>query len=491
MASFKDCVLVCLAVCPGVKKQWRRCIDTFGSAGGCKRATPEPALTLHEGTNDCPQIFSGSMYWGSNPGGSVWGDLSQDMTRCPDGSSPKGVQQVGTFDNITACSSYVTTLESFNMFGAPVNEKPFDFNMFGTPVNKKPAFDKNNLLSSEAPQWADLSCSSYSPSVNLNAIKSSCVLPMAKLSNLAYSTSEVILAGKYCQNSHVEVYNTNNKQNFSSYNLQVVMLSCENVVIVSYRGTTFEFGDDNDNEMKNETRNETASIDSPERLVFTQWNVLLDLAAFKDLWVVPISNNDDDSDNSENSKNSDKQENHSPLNQTDGRANAWVHFGFKRALDTVQPFVRTFLKKYYSKTQRLLVTGHSLGGAMATLGSYDLHHGVDGDKYPVTLAVTFGAPRSLGGSWFDSTSLVRYDVPTIRVTHYMDVVPMVPPTLGNLNAWHHVGDELYLQRHCCSSKVCDGDGEDDSCNGGWWFVWAIPGGFFDHGLGNYIKSLGG
>ena len=70
---------------------------------------------------------------------------------------------------------------------------------------------------------------------------------------------------------------------------------------------------------------------------------------------------------------------------------------------------------------------------------------------------------------------------------------MVPPTLGNINAFHHVGDELYLQRQCCSSKVCDGAGEDDSCNSGWWFAWVLPSAcsYGDHGIGNYIKSLGG
>ena len=134
---------------------------------------------------------------------------------------------------------------------------------------------------------------------------------------------------------------------------------------------------------------------------------------------------------------------------------------------------------------------------MATLGAYDLHHGVEGASYPVALVATFGAPRSLGASsWFTSSSPVHYDVPSLRVTHYRDVVPRFPPrSTGFFHPtplYHHAPREVYLQRSCCSSRACDGSGEDSACNGGNNYLWAVlNGGIGDHFKERYDSALGG
>lgn len=494
-SGVKGCVKVCLAVCPQVDAQWRRCIDTWGSAQGCTRGDPEPFLEVSG--NECPQIFQGSMYWGPNPNSySVWGDLSQDMTTCPDGSTPTAVQQTGVFDNLTSCSNFVNAIEGSNLFGEPEQTvgDPHD----GVAFKKRVA--TNSSYKDQLSYW-DMSCPTYSSSIlsSRSAVspdfKKSCLIPMSKIAGYAYWDKKKILKYNYCQGSHVEVYNTVSSQNYTKLNLQVMMLSCDNVVIISYRGTTMKLYSDVHKTTSNSTQQQNSTR---QKLGWpwdrNWWNWELDLSAKRDLWVVPATETSAFSSTMSNQTKPEaptSTESAAPEapeapetlgapkapEAPEGMANAWVHEGFKKAILAVNPAVRTFLSKYYSKSSRLIVTGHSLGGAMTTLGAYDLHHGVQGTAYPVTLAVSFGAPRSLAGSWFSSTSRVTYDVPTIRVTHHKDVVPQVPPRLDFLYSngmYHHVGREIYLGENCCYAIACNGSGEDDHCgNSGFSFIWSL------------------
>ena len=68
-----------------------------------------------------------------------------------------------------------------------------------------------------------------------------------------------------------------------------------------------------------------------------------------------------------------------------------VHDGFETLYDSMKSkmlsTVALIEEKY--KPERILVTGHSLGGAMSTLAAYDLHE-VYGDRVDL---VNFGSPR--------------------------------------------------------------------------------------------------
>ena len=494
-APINGCVKLCLAVCQNVDTQWRRCMDSSNSAGGCHNSPPSPYLALHYGTNDCP---ISPWFWGKNPpSGNVWGDPQIDMTQCADKSYPKLVQQQGTFDNLTACINYVTAIEQTNLFGHPAMDlttkigkdttHQLILETTSTTNETNAGNNKEALLSGN-----DLSCPNYSSNADPTKLRLSCLYPMAWVSNFSYMDKDEITKHSYCPGSHVEVYNTMNSQNYSNYNLQVMMLSCNNVVIIAYRGTVMR------KYTSDLQQNRTATTIKKEKGIFSKnfwWNILLDMSALYDDWVVPVSvstvasNNNFSNKNNSNSNSNGNGNGNQKKNDTapQSYANAYVHHGFKQSVEAVQPAVRTFLSKYYSKTKRLLVTGHSLGGAMATIGSFDLHHGVDGDPYPVTLAVTFGAPRSLSAAWFDSTSRVTYDVPTLRVTHHRDVVPHVPPRSCFLfTGYHHVGREVYLEEDCCQETACDGSGEDGSCNGGFNFFWSVIRG----GLGNHMLVTG-
>lgn len=70
--------------------------------------------------------------------------------------------------------------------------------------------------------------------------------------------------------------------------------------------------------------------------------------------------------------------------------------------------------------REVFVTGHSLGGAMATLAALDLHFEI---RRPVFLLTT-GAPRA-GNAAFASLVERRLRDP-VRVVHHLDPIPRVP-----------------------------------------------------------------
>ena len=75
-----------------------------------------------------------------------------------------------------------------------------------------------------------------------------------------------------------------------------------------------------------------------------------------------------------------------------------MHLGFAMAWEEVSGKVVAYLERLKSKygtVPPVILTGHSLGGALATVGAYDLRH----RNYPVAAVVTFGAP-SVGNAAF-------------------------------------------------------------------------------------------
>jgi pimeloyl-ACP methyl ester carboxylesterase len=99
-----------------------------------------------------------------------------------------------------------------------------------------------------------------------------------------------------------------------------------------------------------------------------------------------------------------------------------IHRGFDKALDEVWTDVLADLDQLTDRP--LWITGHSLGGALATLAAA---------RYKKTQAVyTYGSPR-VGDGEFKR----RFHTPAFRFVHHKDVVTKVPP-----RPYHHVG-QLY------------------------------------------------
>ncbi|KAK6051787.1 triacylglycerol lipase [Cooperia oncophora] len=128
----------------------------------------------------------------------------------------------------------------------------------------------------------------------------------------------------------------------------------------------------------------------------------------------------------------------------------------------------TLRSKYPS--YKVWVTGHSLGGAMATLAA---SYVVGAKLVPAANVelVTFGQPRT-GNKDFaaahDNQNMYSY-----RVTHWRDVVPHVPPE--NLEGYRHHKSEAFYHndKSGASFKVCDAD-EDKGCSDGLDITTSIP-----------------
>ncbi len=110
----------------------------------------------------------------------------------------------------------------------------------------------------------------------------------------------------------------------------------------------------------------------------------------------------------------------------------FVHMGFQLVYELVRPNIHLLLTKY-AGAKRILVTGHSLGAAVAVLASVDIAKSM---KVAVAPELhSYAGPRVVAPDFESKFSAI---VPTcFRVVNFMDVVPQVPlPPL-----YEHVGQE--------------------------------------------------
>ena len=121
-----------------------------------------------------------------------------------------------------------------------------------------------------------------------------------------------------------------------------------------------------------------------------------------------------------------------------------------------------------------IVTGHSLGGAIASLAAADLE--ING--LPVDRVYSFGAPRvgNLGWAYFYNELLGLKDR-SYRVVNQRDPVPHIPYTgVTFMRGYHHIGIEVWLDgfnftqcndvlpyEECRFSATCFYN-EDSSCS---------------------------
>ncbi|KAK6930116.1 Fungal lipase-like domain [Dillenia turbinata] len=154
-----------------------------------------------------------------------------------------------------------------------------------------------------------------------------------------------------------------------------------------------------------------------------------------------------------------------------GMPDAMVHHGFYGAYHntTLRPGVLNAVKraKELYGDINIMVTGHSMGGAMAAFCALDLTVNHEAKNVQVT---TFGQPR-IGNAVF--VSYYSKLVPnTIRVTNNHDIVPHLPPYYSHFptKTYHHFPREVWLYNIGLGSlvyqveKVCDGSGEDPTCS---------------------------
>lgn len=114
----------------------------------------------------------------------------------------------------------------------------------------------------------------------------------------------------------------------------------------------------------------------------------------------------------------------------------FVHLGFEQMWRRIRESVFDVLRSYPADRQ-ITMLGHSLGGAMATLGAVSVSRNLGRPK--VNLC-TFGAPRA--GQVRFRINFNRLIKHCFRVVNQGDIVPHVPPLVM---AFNHAGKEVNVQ----------------------------------------------
>jgi hypothetical protein len=140
-----------------------------------------------------------------------------------------------------------------------------------------------------------------------------------------------------------------------------------------------------------------------------------------------------------------------------------VHKGFLQAVESVYSDLTAILRESNpGSTKRLYFTGHSLGSALATLGSAK----VQADSalgQTVSGVYSLAGPRVGDASWAEAYAKLGLDSKTLRIVFYKDAVPLVPPESMK---YKHVGRSAILpvDASTCAEQsqdeydVCEVDG---------------------------------
>ncbi|MEW4487318.1 lipase family protein [Thalassoglobus sp. JC818] len=131
-----------------------------------------------------------------------------------------------------------------------------------------------------------------------------------------------------------------------------------------------------------------------------------------------------------------------------------VHRGFKQEVDDLWP---QLFKELEANRKTLWFTGHSLGGAMATICAGRCHQ-AKLDPAPMELH-TFGSPRVGNKRFVNSVPLTHY-----RWVNNNDLVTRVPPMwLG----YRHTGKLMYIDSNGQYGRVSKAQYAQDCWNGFW------------------------
>ena len=168
------------------------------------------------------------------------------------------------------------------------------------------------------------------------------------------------------------------------------------------------------------------------------------------------------------------------LNALPDRANngyGWVHNGFQEEVNKIWDNIIVQLEAH--KDKDLFITGHSLGGAMATIATSRL-----GDR--VKALFTFGSPRAGTRSFVKSFS----HIPHYRFVNNNDVVPKVPFAIMGYR--HHVSP-TYINYYGNIRSATYWQRVKDQWRGRWRaFKKGQPfDGAYDHGMNHYCKYTEG
>jgi hypothetical protein len=151
-------------------------------------------------------------------------------------------------------------------------------------------------------------------------------------------------------------------------------------------------------------------------------------------------------------------------------ADILVHDGFYDAYQSVQSQLAQalqLLKNNGKGNYKIVVTGHSLGAALATLAGIQLVCDAPSDDQSLVV-YNYGSPRIGNGAFFMFVSgTIGGKMQLLRHTHWRDPVPHLP--LMDMD-YHHAAREYFLQAAWSPPEgnksvfECNGSGEDPNCS---------------------------
>lgn len=154
-----------------------------------------------------------------------------------------------------------------------------------------------------------------------------------------------------------------------------------------------------------------------------------------------------------------------------------VHTGFKQELDKLWPQVSDYLLAMPNK--HIIITGHSLGAAMATLCASRLAHaGHSLELY------TFGSPKVGDAAWANQFKGIN----AYRFVNNNDLVTQVPVFQG----YQHVGTLYYIDYDGNIISECTQEQRDQDRRKSW--LRALAKGqlfdeLYDHSMEKYIEKI--
>lgn len=114
-----------------------------------------------------------------------------------------------------------------------------------------------------------------------------------------------------------------------------------------------------------------------------------------------------------------------------GGGDVLVHWGFYHQYRSILPDIKEYLR-VHSDIEHIVTTGHSLGGALATLAVVDLYDGKVGHGRKFS-CVSFGSPR-VGNKSFANKFRRITGNRSLRFVNNDDPIPLLPSSLR----FHHV-----------------------------------------------------
>ena len=117
-----------------------------------------------------------------------------------------------------------------------------------------------------------------------------------------------------------------------------------------------------------------------------------------------------------------------------------IHAGFGHAWRSLE---HSLVSAIPSSTRRLWLTGHSLGGALATVAAQALV-----PNFPIGRVITFGSPRVFGPSEAHSVNWT-FQNKIYRVVHSNDIVPRIPDPFR----FRHVGTPILIKETPSDEKL--------------------------------------